>query len=444
MRILDWTSLDQAGRRAALARPSRAARSGVETLARDVIAQVRRGGDAALNALTQRFDGAAPKTLAVTAEEFRAARSSITGTQLSALGRAIANVQRFHQAAAPKPLQLETESGVRCEQIIRPIQSVGLYVPAGSAPLPSAVVMLGVPARLAGVPRRILCTPPRADGGVHPAVLVAAELCGINQVFKVGGAQAIAALAFGTESIPKVDKIFGPGNAWVTAAKTLVAGDPEGTACDLPAGPSEVLIVADETAQAEFVAADLLAQAEHDPLAQVILVTDSRPLIERLIGEIAQQRAGLSRAAILDKSLGACRLILVPDLVTAIGVVNTYAPEHLMLEVGDPRELLQHVENAGSIFLGPWSAEPLGDYCAGPNHVLPTDGHARVLSGLSVRDFVKTIPVQEVSAAGLRALGPTAAVLADLEGLDGHANAVRQRLSALDVAAADCALSAAL
>jgi len=444
MRILDWTSLDEAGRRAALARPSRAARSGVETLARDVIAQVRRGGDAALNALTQRFDGAAPKTLAVTPEEFRAARSSITGTQLSALGRAIANVQRFHQAAAPKPLQLQTETGVRCEQIIRPIQSVGLYVPAGSAPLPSAVVMLGVPSRLAGVPRRILCTPPRADGGVHPAVLVAAELCGINQVFKVGGAQAIAALAFGTESIPKVDKIFGPGNAWVTAAKTLVAGDPEGTACDLPAGPSEVLIVADETAQAEFVAADLLAQAEHDPLAHGILVTDSRPLIERLIGEIAQQRAGLSRGAILDISLGACRLILVPDLVTAIGVVNTYAPEHLMLEVGDPRELLQHVENAGSIFLGPWSAEPLGDYCAGPNHVLPTDGHARTLSGLSVRDFVKTIPVQEVSAAGLRALGPTATVLADLEGLDGHANAVRQRLSALDVAAADCALSAAL
>jgi histidinol dehydrogenase len=444
MRILDWTSLDEAGRRAALARPARAARSSVETLARDVIAQVRRGGDAALNALTQRFDGVAPKTLAVTPEEFHAARSSITGTQLSALERAIANVQRFHQAAAPKSLQLETETGVRCEQIIRPIQSVGLYVPAGSAPLPSAVVMLGVPSRLAGVPRRILCTPPRADGGAHPAVLVAAELCGINQVFKVGGAQAIAALAFGTESIPKVDKIFGPGNAWVTAAKSLVAGDPEGPACDLPAGPSEALIVADETAQAEFVAADLLAQAEHDPLAQVILVTDSRPLIERLIGEIGRQRAGLSRGAILEESLGACRLILVPDLVTAIGVVNTYAPEHLMLEVDDPRELLQHVENAGSIFLGPWSAEPLGDYCAGPNHVLPTDGHARTLSGLSVRDFVKTIPVQEVSAAGLRALGPTAAVLADLEGLDGHANAVRRRLSALDVAAADYALRAAL
>ena len=444
MRILDWTSLDEAGRRAALARPSRATHSEVESLARDVIARVRSGGDAALRSLTSRFDGVEVKTLAVAPEEFCAARNSLTGQQLAALERAIANVQRFHQAAAPKPLLVETEPGVRCEQIIRPMQSVGLYVPAGSAPLPSAVVMLGVPSRLAGVPRRILCTPPRPDGGVHPAVLVAAELCGINQVFKVGGAQAIAALAFGTESIPKVDKIFGPGNAWVTAAKILIAGDPEGPAYDLPAGPSEVLIVADETAQAEFVAADLLAQAEHDRLAQVIVVTDSRPLIERLIGEIARQRAWLSRAAILDESLGACRLILVPDLVTAIGVVNTYAPEHLMLEVGDPRELLQHVENAGSIFLGPWSAEPLGDYCAGPNHVLPTDGHARTLSGLSVRDFVKTIPVQEVSPTGLRALGPTAALLADLEGLDGHANAVRRRLAALDAAAADCALSAAL
>ena len=443
MRILDWTSLDEAGRRAALARPSHAARSGVERLARDVIAQVRRDGDAALGALTKRFDGVELDRFAVGPGEFAAARNSLNRAQLAALERAIANVQRFHQAQAPKPLLLEIETGVRCEQVIRPIQSVGLYVPAGTAPLPSAVVMLGVPARIAGVPRRILCTPPQRDGLVHPAVLAAAELCGISEVFKVGGAQAIAALAFGTESIPRVDKIFGPGNAWVTAAKTLIAGDPEGPACDLPAGPSEVLIVADETAQAELVAADLLAQAEHDPLAQTILLTHSRALIERLIGEIARQRATLLRGAILDESLGACRLILVPDLTTAIRVANIFAPEHLMLEMRDSRRWLNEVQNAGSIFLGPWSAEPLGDYCSGPNHVLPTDGHARTLSGLSVRDFVKTIPVQEVSPAGIRALGPTAVVLAELEGLDAHASAVRRRLAALDAAGTELDRSAA-
>lgn len=436
MRILDWSTLDEAGRRAALARPGRGARSGVERLARDVIAEVRKGGDAALRLLTRRFDGVDLQTFAVAPQEFTEARSRISHEQIAALERAIANVQRYHQAQAPRPLLLEIETGVRCEQIIRPIESVGLYVPAGTAPLPSAVVMLAVPARIAGVPRRILCTPPQRDGLVHPAVLAAAELCGISEVFKVGGAQAIAALAFGTESIPRVDKIFGPGNAWVTAAKTLIAGDPEGPACDLPAGPSEVLIVADETAECELVAADLLAQAEHDPLAQTILLTQSRSLIERLSGEIARQRATLLRGTILDESLSCCRLILVPDLETALRVVNTYAPEHLMLEVRDSRRWLSEVQNAGSIFLGPWSAEPLGDYCSGPNHVLPTDGHARTLSGLSVRDFVKTIPVQEVSAAGIRALGPTAVVLAELEGLDAHASAVRRRLTALEAGSA--------
>ena len=443
MRILDWTSLDEAARHAALSRPSRETRSDVERLAREAIAQVRRDGDAALRALTKRFDRVGLENFRVAPEEFSAARDSVTRAQLAALERAIANVQRFHLAQAPKPLLIETETGVRCEQVIRPIQSVGLYVPAGTAPLPSAVVMLGVPARIAGVPKRILCTPPQRDGLVHPAVLTAAELCGISEVFKVGGAQAIAALAFGTESIPKVEKIFGPGNAWVTAAKSLIASDPEGPACDLPAGPSEVLIVADETAQAELVAADLLAQAEHDPLAQVILLTESRALIERLIGEIAKQRATLTRGAILDESLSSCRLILVPDLETALRVVNAYAPEHLMLEVRDSRRWLNEVQNAGSIFLGPWSAEPLGDYCSGPNHVLPTDGHARTLSGLSVRDFVKTILVQEVSAAGMRALGPTAVVLAELEGLDAHASAVQRRLTALGAAGADPAASVA-
>jgi histidinol dehydrogenase len=267
-------------------------------------------------------------------------------------------------------------------------------------------------------------------------VLVAAQLCGIDTVFKVGGAQAITALAYGTETIPKVDKIFGPGNAWVTAAKQLVANDPLGAACDLPAGPSEVLVVADETARADFVAADLLAQAEHDALAQAILVTDSPALAERVVAEILKQRVVLSREVILTQSLRACRCILVPDLATAMTVANAYAPEHLILEVHEPRRWLSHVQNAGSVFLGNWSPEPLGDYCSGTNHVLPTDGHARTFSGLSVRDFVKTISVQEVSPAGLRSLGPTAITLAQLEGLDAHAQAVVCRLVVLRSASA--------
>ena len=442
MRVLDWNTLDEAGRREALARPGLGARPGVERLARDVIEKVRRGGDQALRLLTRRFDGAELGSLAVTPAEFADAKRALSDEQLSALERAIANVQRFHQAQSPRPLLLETEPGVRCEQIVRPIQSVGLYVPAGTAPLPSAVIMLAVPAALAGCPGRILCTPPRKDGSAHPAVLTAATLCGISRVFKVGGAQAIAALSYGTESISRVDKIFGPGNAWVTAAKAIVAADPGGPACDMPAGPSEVLIVADESARVDVVAADLLAQAEHDALAQAIVVTASPELAGRLAAEIASQRQGLSRGAILDESVRSARAIVVPDLESAIRLVNRYAPEHLMLAVREPRRWLQQVHNAGSIFLGPWSAEPLGDYCSGPNHVLPTDGHARTLSGLSVRDFVKTISVQEISPAGLRALGPAAVVLAELEGLDAHANAVRRRLDLLDAAGADAALSA--
>ena len=431
MRILDWNTLDRQARRAALARPQIQVRAEVTRVAAELVDQVRRDGDAALKTLTQRFDAADIKCLAVDRNEFAEARRALTDEQIAALERAIANVQRFHELQLPKSRIVDIETGVRCEELIRPIASVGLYVPGGTAPLPSTVIMLAVPARIAGCPQRVLCTPPRRDDTVHPAVLAAAQLCGIDSVFKVGGAQAIAALAYGTESIPRVDKIFGPGNSWVTAAKALVANDPEGAACDLPAGPSEVLVVADETAQAELVAADLLAQAEHDPLAQAILVIDSHALAKRVAREIRTQRQALSRGQILTQSLSACRAIVVPDLDTALQVANEFAPEHLVLQVKEPRRYLAHVQNAGAVFLGPWSAEPLGDYCSGTNHVLPTDGHARNFSGLSVRDFVKTLTVQEVSPAGLFALGPTAVTLAKLEGLDAHAQAVTRRLVAL-------------
>ena len=431
MRILDWSSLDRSARRAVLARPQHHVRAEVTRVAAELIEQVRKGGDAALRALTQRLDGAQVTSPIVSKTEFTEARRAIDEKQLAAIERALRNVERFHENQLPKARVVDVESGVRCEEIIRPVGSVGLYVPGGTAPLPSTVIMLAVPARIAGCPQRVLCTPPRRDGTVDPAVLVTAQLCGVKAVFKVGGAQAIAALAYGTESVPKVDKIFGPGNTWVTAAKSLVATDPEGAACDLPAGPTEILVVADESSSAELVAADLLAQAEHDVLAQAILVTDSRALAEAVVRQIRRQRQGLSRGTILAHSLSACRAVIVPDLDTALQVANEYAPEHLMLQVREPRRWLAQVQNAGSVFLGPWSPEPLGDYCSGTNHVLPTYGHARSFSGLSVHDFVKMVTVQEVSSGGLAALGPTAVTLAGLEGLDAHAGAVTRRLAAL-------------
>ena len=431
MRILDWESLSASERRAALSRPAQTARDDVDTLAREVIANVRAGGDEALRAYSRRFDGAELESLAARPEEFSQAERALTSEQRSALERAIDNVEQFHRAQRPDSLTLETTPGVLCERIVRPISAVGLYVPAGSAPLPSTVVMLAVPARIAGCPRRVLCTPPRRDGRAHPAVLVAARLCGIESVFKVGGAQAIAALAYGTGTVPKVDKIFGPGNAWVTAAKQAVAGDPAGAACDMPAGPSEVLVIADESAHAEFVAADLLAQAEHDAQAQAILLTPSRALAEAVAAAVASQTRALSRRAILEQSLASSRCIVVRDLERALEVANEYAAEHLILEVREPRRWLEKVTSAGSVFLGAWSPEPMGDYCSGTNHVLPTYGYARAYSGLSVLDFVKRITVQELSPEGLRALGPVAVALAQLEGLDAHAGAVTRRLAAL-------------
>jgi histidinol dehydrogenase len=325
--------------------------------------------------------------------------------------------------------------GVRCERITRPINSVGLYVPAGSAPLPSTAIMLAVPARIAGCPVRAMASSPDRDGKLHAAVLVAAELCGVDTVFKMGGAQAIAAFAFGTESVRKVDKIFGPGSAWVTAAKQIVAGDPAGAAIDLPAGPSEVLVVADDSANPRFVAADLLAQAEHDVVAQVILVTTSAVLARAVGVELDAQAATLSRRDIISQSMATSRCILVDDLDAAMLVSNQYAPEHLIIQTREPRTLLRKVECAGSVFIGEWSPESMGDYCSGTNHVLPTAGYARSYSGLSLAQYQKTITVQELNAEGLRELGPTAITLAGMEGLDAHGSAVQVRLDVLKGAA---------
>jgi len=431
MRLLEWNALNDDERRRALERPALRDEAAVAATVREIISTVRRDGDAALRAYTERFDGVRVESLAVTAAEFASAERALPADAHAAIDTAIATVHRFHAAQSPLPLRVETAPGVICERYSLPIRAVGLYVPAGSAPLPSTAIMLAVPAAIAGCPERILCTAPGPSGAADPAVLVAARKAGVERIYKVGGAQAVAAMAYGTATVPKCDKIFGPGNAWVTTAKLAVANDAAGAAADLPAGVTEVLVVADETARADFVAADLLAQAEHSPEAQALLVTDSSRLAHAVAAEITRQAVGLSRGAILAESIANLRLIVVDSLDVAIGIANRYAPEHLLLEVREPRRWLQRVSAAGAVFLGSWSPESMGDYCSGPNHTLPTYGYARAYSGLSLEDFQKRITVQELSPDGLRGLGRTAQVLARLEGLDAHAAAVTIRLAAL-------------
>jgi histidinol dehydrogenase len=431
MKVIDWNASSPDARRAALARPAASSRDEVFRQAASIIEAVRAEGDPAVRRFTAQFGGAAPGDLRASAADFREARAALSAEQIAALERAVTNVTRFHEAQLSAPLSVETMPGVRCERITRPIDSVGLYVPAGSAPLPSTAIMLAVPARIAGCRAVAVASSPGPDGKLHAAVLVAAELCGVDTVYKMGGAQAIAALAFGTQSVRKVDKIFGPGSAWVTAAKQIIAADPAGAAIDLPAGPSEVLVIADDSADAQFVAADLLAQAEHDTLAQVILVTDSARLAREVIEAVAMQAHALSRRDIVAQSMAASRCIRVTDLAEAITVSNEYAPEHLIIQTRDPRAMLDQVSCAGSVFLGRWSPESMGDYCSGTNHVLPTFGYARSYSGVSLLDYQKRITVQELSAEGLRALGPTAITLAGMEGLDAHGNAVKVRLDSL-------------
>jgi histidinol dehydrogenase len=431
VQILDWTTLSESARRATLERPALHGAAATVAAARAIIAAVRERGDAALVELTARFDGVESTLLRVSAEEFAAAERKLGFAQLAALDTAIANVQRFHAAQVQRPIRVDTAPGVCCERLSLPIRAVGLYVPAGTAPLPSTAIMLAVPAAIAGCPVRVMCTPPAADGAADAAVLVAARKAGIDTVFKVGGAQAVAALAYGTASIPKCDKIYGPGNAWVTAAKLLVAADPDGAAADLPAGVTEVLVIADDSARAEFVAADLLAQAEHSVDAQALLVTTSAALAAAVAAAVDRQRRTLKRGAILERSIANLRLIVVDTLQAAFELSNRYAPEHLLIQVREARRWLASVTAAGAVFLGDWSPESVGDYCSGPNHTLPTYGYARAYSGLSLEDFQKRITVQELTAAGLQGLGPTAETLANLEGLDAHAAAVTIRLDAL-------------
>jgi histidinol dehydrogenase len=433
---LYWSRLAPDERTAALRRPAQNDAEGLLARVREIVADVRTRGDAAVLDYTRRFDCATLETLEVQRDELASAERALSARQIEAIDRAIANVQRFHEAQLAEPLIVSTSPGVVCERHHRAIDAVGLYVPAGVAPLPSTAVMLAVPAQIAACRTRIIATPPQKDGRADPAVLAIARRCGVERVFKMGGAQAIAAMAYGTKTVPKVDKIFGPGSAWVTAAKMVCANDPAGAALDLPAGPSEVLVIADDSARAEFVAADLLAQAEHSDDAQAILVTPSQRLAQATVQAIEAQMIALGRIDTLRTSIRNSRLLVVDTLEAAFELSNDYAPEHLLVQVRDARAWLPHIRNAGSVFLGAWTPETMGDYCSGTNHVLPTYGFARAYSGLSLADFMRRMTVQELTPDGLKDLGPTAIALAGLEGLDAHAHAVRVRLAMLSGSAA--------
>jgi len=431
LEINNWKEMDSAQRRAALSRPAAADPVALSADVTGIITEVRRRGDAALLDFARRFDGVTIDSLLVDAESIAAAPARLAEDQRCALQAALANIRKFHQAQLSPSLEVQTAPGVVCRRITRPVDAVGLYVPAGSAPLPSTVLMLAVPAAVAGCARTVIVTPPQPDGQADLTVLAAAALCGIEEVVLAGGAQAIAALAYGTQSVAAVQKIFGPGNAWVTEAKLQVSRDPAGAACDLPAGPSEVLVIADDAADPEFVAADLLSQAEHGADSQVLLVTPSATLAVAVRAAVERQLARLTRADIARRSLAASRVIRVETLDEAFAVSNAYAPEHLILQIDDARHWLEAVRAAGSVFLGRWTPESLGDYCSGTNHVLPTYGFARAWSGLGVDDFQRRITVQEASKEGLQNIGPIAITLARMEGLDGHASAVERRLEKL-------------
>ena len=429
--ILNWTDLDAAARAASLLRPALQSDATKAAAAAAIVAQVREHGDKAVRKFSTQFDGATLADFRVSSAEANLAEAQLSKDSIAAIDVAIRNVRTFHAAQKPSSLSVQTMPGVHCERVSHAIDAVGLYVPAGTAPLPSAAIMLAVPAEIAGCATRIMCTPPRADGTAAPAVLVAARRAGVNEIYKIGGAQAIAAMGYGTETVPKVCKIFGPGNFWVTTAKSMLAADAAGAAIDMPAGPSEVLVIADADASAEFVAADLLSQAEHGVDSQVLLLTTSSDLAKQVNAAIISQLERLSRADIASEALASSRIIVVEDIENAVQISNAYAPEHLILQIEDARSWLPSVRNAGSVFLGPWAPESVGDYCSGTNHVLPTYGFARSYSGLGLDQFMRQMTVQELSPDGLAGIADSVMELAELEGLDAHAAAVRVRLEAI-------------
>ena len=391
-----------------------------------ILEQIRRGGDSALRQVSEAIEGFPLSDVKVSKEEIEAACDRVPEDLKAAIVEAASRIRTFHELEKTKDIEWNDGAGTICRRKYLPIRRVGLYIPGGSAPLFSTVLMLGVPSAIAGCREKVMFTPPSKDGSVAPAILFAASLCGIEDIYKIGGAQAVAAMAYGTESIAKVDKIFGPGNRYVMKAKQLVGKD--GVATDMPAGPSEVLVIADESANVSFVAADLLSQAEHGPDSQVVLVSDNVTTARSVLREIENQKESLSRKGIVDVALTESRIIVMRDLDECMDFANLYAPEHLILAVKDPESLASRVEAAGSVFLGHYSPESAGDYASGTNHILPTGGTAVAWNGLGVESFMHAVTFQSLSDAGLKSLGGTIATMADAEMLEAHANAVRVRV----------------
>lgn len=395
-----------------------------------VLNDVREGGDEAVKKYEKKFDKVELESLAVSEEEMAEAEALVSDELKNALNAACENIKRFHASQKAVCPRVETSSGVTCWQKAVPIDKVGLYIPGGTAPLFSTVLMLAVPARIAGCAEIVLCSPPGKDGKLNPAILVAAKVAGVNKIYKIGGVQAIGAMAYGTESVPKVYKIFGPGNQYVMAAKQEVSL--HDVAIDMPAGPSEVEVVADDTANPAFVAADLLSQAEHGVDSQVVMVTCSEGLLAKVAEEVEKQLAELPRKEIASKALENSKMILVENMDEAVELTNEYAPEHLILAVENYMDVAERIRNAGSVFLGNYSCESAGDYASGTNHTLPTSGYAKAYSGVNLDSFMRKITFQELTADGVRNLGPTVEIMAHCESLDAHCNAMRIRRLAVE------------
>lgn len=425
--LVDWNSSTPEQQQQLLKRPALDASDTVTRTVATILDDVKARGDDALREYSARFDKTEVAALKVSAQEIAEAGSRLSESLKQAMAVAVRNIDAFHQAQKLPAVDIETLPGVRCQQVTRPVASVGLYIPGGSAPLFSTVLMLATPARIAGCKRVVLCSPPP----IADEILYAAQLCGVQEIFNVGGAQAIAALAFGTESVPKVDKIFGPGNSWVTEAKRQVSQRLDGAAIDMPAGPSEVLVIADAGATPDFVASDLLSQAEHGPDSQVIMLTPDAEMGRQVAQAVERQLATLPRAETARQALSASRIIVAKDLAQCVEISNQYSPEHLIIQTRNARDLVDDITSAGSVFLGDWSPESAGDYASGTNHVLPTYGYTATSSSLGLADFQKRMTVQELSRDGFLSLASTIETLAAAERLDAHKNAVTLRVNAL-------------
>lgn len=402
----------------------------IEDTVAGIFQEILENGDAAVKKYTHFFDQVDLQELQVSAEEIAAASNQVSEELKAAIAVAKDNITAFHQAQKAAPISVETMPGVNCWQEARPIEKVGLYVPGGTAPLFSSVLMLAIPAQIAGCSQVVLCTPPNKEGQIDPAILYAASICGITQVYKVGGIQAVGAMTFGTDTIPAVYKILGPGNQFVTVAKQMATK--YGVSIDMPAGPSELLVYADDSAQAEFVAADLLSQAEHGSDSQVVLVTNTKDFATSVMKQMETQLEQLPRKAMATVALKHARAVSFDDRQTAVEFINAYAPEHLIISSSEEAFFTENLMNAGSVFLGNYTPESAGDYASGTNHTLPTQGYSRQYSGVNLASFTKQITFQKISEAGLQSLGPSIEIMAEAEGLQAHKNAVSIRLNSLN------------